>query len=220
MTFLSCGVYEKELHFFDLSESDFIWTVIVTNDNGSANLFVRNDSILVNLGRLDKRDSTLLERYTIHIAENGDVKELTQYQKSTHEGSMLVHYSSCKESITEYTCKVKLYDSSRIKDLKLKVTGINNRLSSPSDYIEFLNQKGDKDITIDPNSGKLDVYDIIQYSPTKVILLFDYQPGEFDKAGKKRVGILDLTKFLENDGANGAEYVLNKAERLRKLIKK
>jgi hypothetical protein len=214
----SCSFYEKEYHIFDLSEGDFSWTVAVNNSPATpANLFLRNDSILVNLGRPDKKDSTLLKSYTLNIGKNGDSKELRQYRESTHAGSMLRHYSSCNESFSEFTCKVKLYDSSRMRDLKLHVRGINSRLTSPSDYLEFENEEGRKAITLNPNSGRLDIYDVVQYNPTQVIILFEYEPGEFDKSGKK-VGLLDLSQFLENDGSNHAEYLFKKTEELEKKI--
>ena len=67
---------------------------------------------------------------------------------------------------------------------------------------------------MDFNTYHLEVFDIAQFSSTCFVLLYDYTPYELDKMGVKKIGFLDLSKILKNDG-NPVDYIKDKVNKYR-----
>ncbi|MCU0419440.1 MAG: hypothetical protein MUC38_07250 [Cyclobacteriaceae bacterium] len=188
----SCEIAKEKVILYSVQESDFSWNLIL--ENKSPIMFVKSDSIFVIDGRRQ-----------LSVSLKGTLDSLKTALISPHTGSMLFHYSICARTPSSYNCEIKLTDSTEIKSAKFYVEGINGLLSYPTCYLSL---KGNKNnYILDFSFYRLDIYDVAQVDSHSFVVLYDYTPHEIDKAGIKRIGLLDLSRLEGDNSIKVLEYL-------------
>lgn len=128
---------------------------------------------------------------------SGDIVHLNYQPRPTHAGSMLEYYASCVDTNTNFRCRVEIKHSSLIKDMYLRIEGINSRLAYPKCYVTL--RYGEREVVLDFNLKHLQVFDIVQIDARHFAFLYEHTPQELDMAGIKKVGLIDLQELLKRN---------------------
>lgn len=191
---LGCSRITVPITVYEVGTDNLNWSIDLNSD-GTA-IFIRNDSLLVVDGK-----------NFLHLTRNGDSVHLNYQPHPTHKGSMLSHYASCIKTNSNYRCKVELVDSSLVKNMYLRVEGINNKLTYPKFYLS-LNHNVRQDIVLDFNITHLQIFDIAQLDSKHFAFLYEYTPHEINKTGVRKVGLIDLEKLFSKNGYSPSEYII------------
>jgi hypothetical protein len=178
------------MQFHDFKEEDMEWFFEV--DSPTPCLIVRNDTIAVRVGT----------QLRLVSSENGNIYGILSKSNGFDKTSwMIVNHGRCQNERHKTLCQVELTDRSVVKTLAYIIDNLNSRLTYPSFSLEFKNNE-DLNLTLDFQRGHLEIYDVMQLSARKFVLLYGHTPHVIGEFGKKKVGLLNIDKFISAEGNN------------------